>query len=210
MVLRASISLKADTTYVVPVAAVDYIYMRAVPALDASGRFRIIFESATVTDQSNFLLSKPRAHSVALSDDSFIDAGKALADTASIGDSLSALLLFLREFSDTTSVADATSLVITYPRQEGVVIAEDEAFNTTKLIVDGFAMNDDADAIDGLQHSIGKGISNVAFANDSSSLIFAASRVESVSVPDAGLVLAQGYAELSYFAEDYVGVSQSF
>lgn len=211
MVFRAAISIKADITHVVPVAAVSYIDLRVVGTTDATGRFRITFDEFVVIDRPSFVLSRPRADSVALSDSHLANVAKALGDVASIEDSLAALLLFLREFSDDTSVADSDSFVFSLATQQELVpIFDVTAYDMTKLVQDGFAMNDGSEAVDGSQYSIHKGISNVAFAEDTNSLIFAASRVESVDVSDEGALLAQGYCDLSYFAEDYVGAARVF
>jgi hypothetical protein len=95
-------------------------------------------------------------------------------------------------------------------KAEQIFVADTDNIDYQKNIADGFAMNDGSEAVDGSTYSFHKGISNVAFVGDVRSLIFAASRVESVSVADAGLVAAQSYSDPTYFAEDYVGVSQSF
>lgn len=211
MVLRVAISLQADTTYVAPVASVNYIDMRVSATTDATGRFRITFEEFVVVDRPSLRPIKTFVDGVGTADDSFSSVGKALADSFELSDSIATLLLFLRDFSETSEVADASSWVFT-PRtkQEAVPIAEARAYSLDKLIPDGFAMNDDADAVDGLQHVIAKGISNVAFVGEDSSLIFNASRVESVGVVDAGLLSMQSYSEFGYFAEDYVGTARNF
>lgn len=211
MTLRAAVSLRADTTLVVPVVDVDYILMVAAPRLDASGRFRIIFESVTLADGNQFVLAKNKVDSVLLTDDEFLSVDKSLVDTATMLDEISALLLFIRNFSDGTSVSDENSWVFTPAvKQDAVAVTEVVAKSHSKLVQDGFAMNDGSEAVDGSVYSIAKGISNVAFVGDDNNLIFAASRVESVVVSDAGALLAQGYCDLSYFAEDYVGEARNF
>jgi len=211
MGFRASISLKAGVTRVVPVADVAYVDMRVSGTTDATGRFRIIFETFAVLDRPSLRPIKTFPDGVSTSDFSIHEAEKNNADSVTLSDSVATLLLFLREFSNSVEADDVRTLAFTpATKQELVPIAEDNTYVLDKLVEDGFAMNDGADAIDGSQHSIAKGISNVAFVSATSTLIFNASRVESVGVSDAGLLTTQDYCDFSYFSEDYAGVARNF
>ena len=211
MVLRAAVSLKADTVYAVPVAAVAYIDLVVSAELDTSGRFRITFEEFVVVDRPSLQPIKTFVDGVGTADDNFSSVNKALGDSFELSDTIATLLLFLRDFSDSSELADASSYVFTLgTQQETVPVAEARAYSLDKLVHDVFTMDDDADAVDGLQHSIAKGISNVMFAEDDNSLIFNASRVESLGVSDAGLLSMQDYCDFSYFAEDYTGTARNF
>jgi len=121
------------------------------------------------------------------------------------------LLVFLRTLDDSVGTADANTAVFQAGiKAETVGTADTRIAAYTKAISDGVAMNDESEAIDGSVHEFSKGVSNVVFTADADSLIFTTSRVESTSVADAGLLSMQSYCDLSYFAEDYVGVSQIF
>jgi hypothetical protein len=157
------------------------------------------------------VMSKPLADTFGLTDDETVSALKGLSDSVSMQDTIATLLLFIRNFSDSVSAPDLRVTLFTpATKVEQITVADDDNIDYQKNIADGFAMNDGSEAVDGSQYSIHKGISNVAFVGDVRSLIFTTSRVESVSVADAGLVSAQDYCDPTYFAEDYVGVSQSF
>jgi hypothetical protein len=157
-------------------------------------------------------LSRPVSDSFPVTDSiQSVDALKGIPDSITMQDSLETLLLFIRDFDDQVSVSDLrATLFIPSTKVEQITVADDDVISYQKNIADGFAMNDGSEAIDGSQYSIHKGISNVAFVGDLRASLFSTSRLESVSVPDAGLVVAQNYSDLTYFAEDYVGVSQSF
>jgi hypothetical protein len=289
MVIRVSVSLKADATYVVPVAAVDYILLTAAARLDTSGQYKFLQEATAVVDGTAFVLSRPLSDAVTppdaisvaalkvladgfamndgseaidgsvyslakgiqnvtfvtdaaataalkglqdtqsmldavakslarpiadvfnLADAETVAAIKGLSDSVTMQDTIATLLLFIRDFDDAVSVDDLRATVFTpATKVEQISVADNDVVSYEKNIADGFAMNDGSEAVDGAQYSFSKGISNVAFVGDNRSLIFTTSRVESVSVADAGLVAAQSYCDLTYFAEDYVGVSQSF
>ena len=168
-------------------------------------------DSVVSTEALAKVLSRPLADVFDLTDDETVAALKGLSDSVTMQDTVATLLLFIRDFNDTVSVPDVRATLFTpATKAEQIIVADIDTISYQKNIADGFAMNDGSEAVDGSQYSIHKGISNVAFVGDVRSLIFTTSRVESVSVADAGLVSAQDYCDPTYFAEDYVGVSQSF
>jgi hypothetical protein len=168
-------------------------------------------DSFTTQDLLRRDVAKALADSGAVFDKTTTATQKLLGDIADMQDAISILLTVLRAVDDTISVGDDSSWVFALaPRQDGVALSDVYFIAYQKYLADGFAMNDGSEAVDGAVYSFAKGISNVTFVGDNRSLIFALSRVESVSVADVGLVSAQNYCDPTYFAEDYVGVSQSF
>jgi len=158
------------------------------------------------------VLSRPVSDSFSMTDGiQSVDALKGIPDSITMQDSLETLLLFIRDFDDQVSVPDLrATLFVPSTKIEQITVADNDVIGYQKNIADGFAMNDGSEAVDGSQYSIHKGISNVAFVGDSRSSFFTTSRLESTTVADAGFVSAQSYCDPTYFAEDYVGVSQSF
>jgi hypothetical protein len=171
---------------------------------------KLLQDTQTLQDLVAKTPNKALADVFDLTDDETVAALKGLSDSVTMQDTIATLLIFIRNFSDTISVTDVDSRVFTLPKTEQIFVADTDNIDYQKNIADGFAMNDGSEAVDGSTYSFHKGISNVAFVGDVRSLIFAASRVESVAVADAGLLSVQDYCDLSYFAEDYVGLSQSF
>lgn len=172
---------------------------------------KLLMDAPQVLDLVAKVLSRPLADTFGTTDDETVAALKGLSDSVALQDTIATLLLFIRNFSDTVAVADDDTFVFTpATKVEQITVADLDNIDYQKNIADGFAMNDGSEAVDGSTYSFSKGISNVAFVGDVRSLIFATSRVESVSVADAGLLSVQDYCDLSYFAEDYVGLSQSF
>jgi hypothetical protein len=168
-------------------------------------------DSFTAQDLLRRDVAKALADSGAVLDKTTTSTQKLLGDVADMQDAISILLAVLRAFDDTIIMGDGTSWEFALaPRQDGVALSDVYFIAYQKHLADGFAMNDGSEAVDGSVYSFAKGISNVAFVGDTRSLIFALSRVETVSVADVGLVSAQNYCDPTYFAEDYVGVSQSF
>jgi hypothetical protein len=172
---------------------------------------KLLQDTQTLQDLVAKTPSKALADVFDLTDDETVAALKGLSDSVTMQDTIATLLLFIRDFSDSVSVPDLRATLFTpATKAEQIFVVDTDNIDYQKNIADGFAMNDGSEAVDGSQYSFSKGISNVAFVGDVRSLIFAASRVESVTVADAGLLSVQDYCDLSYFAEDYVGLSQSF
>jgi hypothetical protein len=206
----ANALVMADTQTVSTIKALaDSIAQPDATAIDLA---KLLDDSVPAIELISKLLSRPVSDLFLMSDSiQSVDALKGIPDSITMQDSLQTLLLFIRDFDDQVSVSDLrATLFIPSTKVEQITVADNDVIGYQKNIADGFAMNDGSEAIDGSQYSIHKGISNVAFVGDLRVTLFSTSRLESVSTPDAGLVLAQSYADPTYFAEDYVGVSQSF
>jgi hypothetical protein len=285
--LRAAVAVadspQVGASYQLPAAQIAYIDLSLSVVLDTQGLFKLLRDSAAVADVLALTAQKLLTESLQATDAPILEARKQLTESVGTTDELTRTLVFLRNFADGASVADASSIAFTLAtRQEFLSALSQDVRDVSKLIADGFAMNDGTDVGDGSTYSFSKGISNVAFAGDASvrtaakglsdstalsdvvtrnaakglsdtataqevlnravtklladsssavdslavsfsrpladasSVIdndfwtFSASRVESISVPDSGFLRSQNYCDLSYFAEDYVGVSQSF
>lgn len=212
--LRASVTLVdlgATTTRVVPVAEVDYVLLAVTATMDASGRYRYLTDAFTVVDNISFSLSKSLTDSFEFTDaaPTFV-VTKAFADSVAFTEVFSAILIFLRDFTDTQVFTDASSWTMTKPFADSVGFTESTAFTLTRSFSDGFAMNDSFDMGDGAEFTFTKSINNVVFLTDTISQIITKTVADSVTMSDSGLGSMQSYCDITYFAEDYVGISFTF
>ena len=212
--LRASVTLvdlRATTTRVVPVAEVDYVLLAVSASMDASGRYRYLTDVFAVSDNISFSLSKNFADTFDTTDTPPVfGVTKGLADSVSFTEVFSAILVFLREFTDTQVFTDAPAWSMAKPIADTVAFTESKAFTLTRSFSDGFAMNDSFDMGDGAVFTVAKSINNVVFLNDVFSQIISKTEADSVTMSDSGLGSMQSYCDITYFAEDYVGFSFSF
>lgn len=212
--LRASVTLadlRAATTRVVPVAEVDYVLLAVSAAMDTSGRYRYLTDAFTVVDGMSFSLSKQFSDSFVVTDTPpVLEVTKAFADSVSFTELFSAILIFLRDFSDTQAFTDSSAWVMGKPLADTVAFTEAKSFVLTRLFSDGFAMNDSFDMGDGAVFTVTKSINNVVFVNDTFSQIISKTVADSVTLSDSGLGSMQNYCDITYFAEDYVGISFTF
>jgi hypothetical protein len=168
-------------------------------------------DTQSVQELISKTLSRPLTDLFDLTDDETVAALKGLSDSVTMEDTLATLLLFIRDFDDTVSVDDLRATVFTPAvKVEQISVADVDTISYQKNLFDSVEEEDGADILSALQHAIAKSFGNQVFATEARSLIFTTSRVESVSAADAGLVSAQDYCDPTYFAEAYVGVSQSF
>jgi hypothetical protein len=212
--LRSSISVVDPVVSVsrtIPIADISYIHLILTAGLDTSGRFRYIEDLIAVSDGFNFVLSRPFADSIQISDGITSKVfDKSLAEVVVMLDELTAIIVFIRAFSDTQNISEQYVSSFFKSLSDSVNAQDALAKTVTKSFADGFAMNDSAEATDGLLISFSTAIQNVAFLSDAKYLSPLKFFNESVSASDSGFILQQDYIDLTYFAEDYVGIGYTF
>ena len=183
-------------------------------------------DTQSISDSTVLAFAKQAASSVLASENLVKDYGKSLSDTVLIAElaSLTVARFLTESFSfadakflssqkiltEVQSVADAAVIDISKLLTDSAIPSDVIAFNISKALSDGFAMNDSADATDGLTFSFSIGVQNVIFASDVVARSFQKPRTDSVGTADSGLLSNQNYIDPTYFAEDYVGASYTF
>lgn len=148
------------------------------------------------------------SESVVTSDNRTAQYDKARTETLTVADSKSLALDTSR--SETLTVDDFRSLLFERGDSELISISESDVLDFEKLVADGVGMNDQAEANDGFSFGFATSFSNVAFAEDSDTLLMDKGLSDSQSVEDTGSLFNQGYCDVTYFAEEYVGDSRTF
>ena len=162
-------------------------------------------DSVVPTEALAKVLARPLADVFDLADDETVAALKGLSDSVTMQDTLETLLLFIRNFNDTVSVPDVRATLFTpATKAEQVTVTDADTISFQK------SQTDDVTIAEAAAYAFTKPVTEAVSVADVENLLFALFRVESVSVADAGVLSVQDYAELDYFVEDYVGVSQSF
>lgn len=155
-------------------------------------------------DNAAKVLSRPLVDSTGTTDDNTVAALKGLSDSAELQDAIATLLLFIRNFSDSAPVDDAAALAVSLPKADQSEVSDTYVLEAQKLFAD------EASAADNFASIFETAFSDSTEPDDVRTLFFTASRVESTTMTDAGVVSIQDYCALGYFAEDYVGLSQAF
>jgi hypothetical protein len=190
---------------------------------------KTIGDLLTVSDVTALSVSKPVSDLYAVSDTPALhpsnfafDSVSVLSAVQSIGvqkvsvdiqsvTDLSSLSLLQSQF-DTASVTDLDtwSLVAIKNDSFGLDDVVLQVRNYVRQLNDAFALNDSADVGEGINVQTIKTFSNVAFLSDALINTLALSKFEALSTSDAGSLVSQGYCDLAYFADDYVGATRSF
>jgi uncharacterized protein YuzB (UPF0349 family) len=63
---------------------------------------------------------------------------------------------------------------------------------------------------DGITYQTVKYVNNLAFVSDAKVLSNSLAKTDTVSLVSYGILSSQNYCDMSYFAEDYVGLSRTF
>lgn len=206
----ASVVPVVGLSSVYPVSDVAYILMVVGAYLDTTGRYKYTTDIFSVADAASLNTSKTAdADAFALADDTTFGTIKGLSDTASLSDSVVTVLIFIRDFADTTSPTDAKTLLISPAYSDAVVPSDAATRSFSKTLTDSFALNDLSDAA-GPDWSFSDYTNNVVSATDTSVVSSDKGFSDSLSSSDSGTVISQGYCDITYFAEDYVGESRTF
>ena len=99
---------------------------------------------------------------------------------------------------------------------ESVGVQSSTLIETTYLrsFSDGFTATDDIDGVvtpeDDQKIQFFKNTTNTVGITDAAALQLGISLSEAPAATDSGLIVSQGYCDITYFAEDYVGESRTF
>jgi hypothetical protein len=151
------------------------------------------------------------AESLTASDSSTTSFSKPVGETISFADSTLVTLIFLREFFDTLTLSDTSTLSFTPDTKvETVTSGDSSSYAFDQFLTEAFAMNDLADVGDGISFDFIDFTANVVMITEAATIGFDTSATDSFSLSDAGVGSIQDYCDITYFAEDYVGIQFTF
>jgi hypothetical protein len=197
-------------TRVIPAAEVAYILLGVGAYLDTTGRFRYTTDVFSIADAAALNTSKAAdPDSFGLTDSYALGTDKGLSDSAVLSDVVVTVKIFVRQFDDTTSLADAKTLLISPVRSDSITTTETKVFSISKALADSFALNDLSD-VAGPDWVFSDYTNNTVAASDNAIIVQDKGTSDSLSTADSGTLISQGYCDLTYFAEDYVGYNFTF
>lgn len=182
--IRASVSV-ASASYVVPLAAVSYILLKADAKLDQVGLYRYITETVAVIDVQSLAVAKILADELSASDNKTLSVGKSLADSLTTSDDLFILLTAIRNFADEFNTSDAAIFDFAKSIADAVATSDGSTKSIDKVLADIAVMQDDADFFDSFAYTFSKTVSDFPVLSDSLAVAFATQFADSVSQSDA-------------------------
>lgn len=140
---------------------------------------------------------------------SSIGLSKVLFDTVALIDSTIATRLYERAFSDSISETD----LYLSSFDSGVTIdtttTTDNSFRKAdKTIFDGLNLIDNMDG--DLTYAVVKVVGELLSTSDSTIVAFQPTKADNVLTSSSGVLSMQDYSDITYFLEDYVGISRTF
>ena len=209
VVTRSQVIPSAAVTYTIPAAEIAYINLFLDVVIDNTGLYKYIAESVVLADGRVMSFSKKPFDVVSFSDSQTRSASLVKSDSVSLSDVLDSLLIFVRLFNETISLSDAARRSTSKATSDSVATSDTKRFTLTKYLADSFSLNDLSD-VNGTTISFADFTNNVISASDARFLTNSKLRQDSVALSDSGYLFSQGYCDLTYFAEDYVGAYRTF
>lgn len=168
-------------------------------------------DSTEPQDGPHLTPQKVAASSFELTDFSTHAAQKGLFDSVALTEVVNTLLLFIRNVADQVAATDRPFILFLPPVFSEFVSASDAVLRTwNKTLTDGVAMDDGTSVGDGSTYLFSKNVNNIAFMLDAQSIAVTRASAEQITALDSGLVFATNYSDITYFAEDFVGISTTF
>lgn len=133
---------------------------------------------------------------------------KALADSITMEDAAAAFKVYIREYADSFSVPDTTALEEDLPKDETASATDIYAHVVEKGLTEETILIDNMDG--DIQYAFIKVIGELLTSSDSKAIDFASNKSDNVVSSDGGVLAMQDYCDITYFAEDYVGISRTF
>lgn len=141
-------------------------------------------DAPSTTDLLRFNLARPLADAFGTSDSARLTASKAASDAFSMTDAT--VKTAGKAITDPASTTDATAARVAKALADAAAITEQARFALSRTLADAYATTDTTNK------NANKGIADVAAATDS------------------GSIRMQSYCDITYFAEDYVGIYTIF
>jgi len=171
----------------------------------------ILADAFASSDDPYKTAGKSLASEFGLTDAQTVEAQKLILDSVSFVESVIAVRAFLRVFAETVAPLEVVAKTVTKPPfVEQIAATDARDVLPLKRIFDAVAMDDGTSVGDGSTYFFQKQINNIVFLSEGDAFALSKPVADQFGFAESGLVSAQGYSNITYFAEDYVGASSSF
>jgi hypothetical protein len=171
-------------------------------------------EVGVLTDVAAKNFSKSLIHNIFFTpakDNAIWSFNKSLSDDFGMSDSIFLQRVYIREFDEYLTIED--SLSFTFGGNEfndNNNAVDSYLLSYSKILSDGVSMNDAFGAGDGIAYTFVTSVANIASVSEALAKSSQTTKSETLVASDSGIIVQQDYVDLTYFAEDYVGVSYTF
>lgn len=159
-------------------------------------------DETAITDAKAINFGKAVDEPVGVSDPATLSVAKVLADAYAVTDA--AAKSTAKSFSDAYAATDAATKSVNKAIEDVGALTDAAYNNMAKTLADSAGITEQP------VFSLSKPLADSGAATDSVGKTIAPAKTDSASLTDAGAVRMQSYCDITYFAEDYVGVLFTF
>lgn len=204
-VIRSKIVI-AGLSYVQPVFTADYLQIRVIAEVTMPDVLNV--EVLTSSDLVSLTTDKNLADSSNTADYFLKSTNKGLFETILPIDVISTELVFIRAFEEFLSSPDAVALAAILNKHEALTVTDARVLSLSKALADTSSI---VDMMDGdIQYLLIKVLSDFPSAIDAQIIDFSTEKADNIVTTSSGVLSMQDYSDITYFLEDYVGISTTF
>jgi hypothetical protein len=134
---------------------------------------------------------------------------KYIADAFSLVDSAVAVKLYERSFSDSFSVPDVPyKSILPGTEVDAATVSDNSSRGVDKNLAEALTLIDNMDG--DIEYLFFKATSDLISQTDAQAVVFAPNKSDNAVLSSSGILSMQDYCDITYFLEDYVGVSRTF
>lgn len=159
-------------------------------------------DETAITDAKAINFGKGVSETPVATDAATLSVAKVLADAYAVTDA--AAKSTAKSFSDAYAATDAATKSVNKAIEDVGALTDAAYNNMAKILADSAGITEQP------VFSLSKPLADSGAATDSVGKTIAPAKTDSASLTDAGAVRMQGYCDITYFAEDYVGVLFTF
>lgn len=171
---------------------------------------KAFFDSLSPADAAQLTTVKNLADIVNTPVDSVVyTINKAIADSVTLTDVAQAFKLYIRDFSDDFTVPDLYSAEFQAgTEQDSNTVSDSSSLVNNKNLSETLNLLDNMDG--DIEYVFVKLVSELLVASDAQAVDFASNKSDNAVLSSSGILSMQDYCDITYFLEDYVGVSRTF
>jgi hypothetical protein len=196
--------LAATSTYVQPVAGVAAVLLAISARTDSRPMNFTMFDDVNAIDMATIAVGKQLADGVLAGEGLELVLTKALQDVAAAADVLAIVAQFFRTFADLATGTDSAQL--TTGKALGDAVTGADAAQLTA----GKNLTDTAASSDATTLSTGKALAEAVTGTEVTTMATTKATSDTATAADPGFLFMTDYADITYFASDFVGTSQTF
>ena len=184
--------------------------IQALADADQISFFKALADFTNPTDLAALSTVKALAETISAPTDSVANAiHKVFADSVTLTDFAQAFKLYIRLFDETLTVPDLYSDFFESGVTEDQATVADQSFRVTgKVFTEGLNAIDNMDG--DLTYAFVKVIGELLTTPDLQIIDFSTQKADNIAIDSSGVLSMQDYCDITYFLEDYVGLSRTF